>query len=117
MFNSIEKTQLNQVFTTSTVADVPQHFSELTNDQFLEAIFGMPASAARPLICEKKGDPDKSGWQAQVSDSIYQILSRFFKFCYSKINRRGVWLQCLEGSITIRDHRGTVRKEGPMKDE
>jgi hypothetical protein len=66
MFNSIEKTQLNQVFTTSTAADVPRHFAELTNDQFLEAIFGMPASAARPLICEKKGDPDKSGWQAQA---------------------------------------------------
>ena len=66
MFNFIEKTLLNQVVTTSIVANESQHFAELTNDQFLEAIFGMPVSAARPLICEKKGDPDKSGWQAQA---------------------------------------------------
>lgn len=43
-----------------------QDFAAVTNDQFLEAIFGMPASPARPLICEKKGDPDKTGWRAQA---------------------------------------------------
>ena len=63
MFNSIEKNEVNQALTHTLGQG--QDFSEVTNDQFLAGIFGVNFTAARPLVCEKRGDPDKSGWWVQ----------------------------------------------------
>lgn len=38
---------------------------EITNDEFLAAIFGTSFSETSPLVCSKPGDPDLGGWVAQ----------------------------------------------------
>jgi hypothetical protein len=35
---------------------------DVSNDQFLTAIFGDTFGLAKPLVCKKSGDPDASGW-------------------------------------------------------
>ena len=37
-------------------------FENITNDAFLEAIFGSSFSTAFPLVCSKPGDPGQGGW-------------------------------------------------------
>lgn len=37
-------------------------FAQVTNDEFLTAIFGNSFTVAQPLVCKKSGDPDKGGW-------------------------------------------------------
>jgi hypothetical protein len=49
-----------------TLGDHERSFDDVTNDQFLTAIFGIQFTGAHPLVCQKIGDPDKSGWQAQA---------------------------------------------------
>jgi hypothetical protein len=63
MFNSTENIEVNQVLNTE-LAREHQDFSEVTNDQFLTAIFGGTFTTTRPLVCEKRGDPDQAGWYA-----------------------------------------------------
>ena len=64
MFNSIENNEVNQVLTNTL--DQGEDFSEVTNDQFLAGIFGVNFAAARPIVCEKRGDPDTNGWWVQA---------------------------------------------------
>lgn len=51
---------------SATPGDHEGSFAAVTNDQFMAAIFGVHFSGAHPLVCEKVGDPDKSGWRAQT---------------------------------------------------
>jgi hypothetical protein len=38
---------------------------QVSNDEFLSAIFGNTFTSANPLVCKKKGDPDLGGWFAK----------------------------------------------------
>jgi hypothetical protein len=64
MFNSIENNEVNQALSNTPVPE-HQDFSKITNDQFLIAIFGEAFNTARPLVCEKLGNPDDDGWYAR----------------------------------------------------
>jgi len=61
MFNSTENIEVNQGLNTAPSRE-HQDFSEVTNDQFLTAIFGDTFETVHPLVCEKHGNPDGSGW-------------------------------------------------------
>jgi len=60
-------------------------YSDITNDQFLTAIFGSDFKLAKPLVCCKPGDPDASvwppmAWPCDTSDSAlnwYALPSLF----------------------------------------
>ena len=45
--------------------DETDETSEISNDKFLEAIFGKDFVDAVPLVCRKFGDPDFGGWTAR----------------------------------------------------
>lgn len=55
---------MNAIHTAGNLAvtEVNKPQIELTNDEFLEALFGKSFSRDRPLVCAKPGDPDRSGW-------------------------------------------------------
>ncbi len=56
MPNSTKNIDVNQGLRTKSV---PKHqdFSGVTNDQFLNAVFGETFATTRPSVCEKLGDP------------------------------------------------------------
>ena len=50
--------KVDQVKTEGVAAVV----GPVSNDDFLQAIFGNSFTSAHPLVCKKAADPDKSGW-------------------------------------------------------
>lgn len=44
--------------------EVERPLLNVSNDEFLTAIFGDTFTSAHPLVCKKTGDPDKYGWMA-----------------------------------------------------
>jgi hypothetical protein len=45
-------------------ANINNFIFQVSNDQFLTAIFGNTFDLAYPLVCQKPGDPDNGGWKA-----------------------------------------------------
>ena len=48
----------------ATHANAKNFTHQISNNQFLTAIFGDMFDLAHPLVCRKPGDPDSGGWTA-----------------------------------------------------
>lgn len=46
----------------TSFGDMARDLENVSNDEFITAIFGGEFTSAHPLVCKKVGDPDKSGW-------------------------------------------------------
>ena len=55
---------LSKNINQDTVSETSDVLEQVTNDEFLTAIFGYSFSTEHPLVCHKAGDPDQGGWRA-----------------------------------------------------